>query len=60
MLVKVLIKKKRYQEECTYQKELEKEFRDENSEFKIVIVVDMWLTGLDVPGLDSMYIDKPL
>lgn len=44
----------------TYQKELEKEFRDENSEFKIVIVVDMWLTGFDVPSLDTMYIDKPM
>ena len=43
-----------------YQKELEKEFRDENSEFKIVIVVDMWLTGFDVPSLDTMYIDKPM
>lgn len=41
-------------------KELEKEFRDENSEFKIVIVVDMWLTGFDVPSLDTMYVDKPM
>lgn len=43
-----------------YQKELGKEFRDENSEFKIVIVVDMWLTGFDVPSLDTMYVDKPM
>lgn len=43
-----------------YQKDLEAEFRDENSEFKIVIVVDMWLTGFDVPCLDTMYIDKPM
>ena len=43
-----------------HQKELEKEFKDENSEFKIVIVVDMWLTGFDVPSLDTMYIDKPM
>lgn len=43
-----------------HQKELEKEFRDENSDFKIVIVVDMWLTGFDVPSLDTMYIDKPM
>lgn len=44
----------------SYQKKLEKEFKDENSEFKIVIVVDMWLTGFDVPCLDTMYIDKPM
>ena len=43
-----------------YQKELEKEFRDENSECKIVIVVDMWLTGFDVPSLGTMYVDKPM
>ena len=42
------------------QKEREDEFRDLNSEFKIVIVVDMWLTGFDVPSLDTMYIDKPM
>ena len=33
------------------QKEREEEFRDLDSEFKIVIVVDMWLTGFDVPAL---------
>ena len=43
-----------------HQKKLEKEFKDENNEFKIVIVVDMWLTGFDVPCLDTMYIDKPM
>ena len=42
------------------QKEREEEFRDLDSEFKIVIVVDMWLTGFDVPSLDTMYIDKPM
>ncbi|MHC1750581.1 MAG: type I restriction endonuclease subunit R [Cellulosilyticaceae bacterium] len=42
------------------QKQYEQEFRDVNSEFKIVIVVDMWLTGFDVPSLDTMYIDKPM
>ena len=42
------------------QKEREDEFRDLESEFKIVIVVDMWLTGFDVPSLDTMYIDKPM
>ena len=42
------------------QKKMEEEFRDLDSEFKIVIVVDMWLTGFDVPALDTMYIDKPM
>ena len=36
------------------------EFKDENSEFKIAIVVDMWLTGFDVPALDTLYLDKPI
>lgn len=43
-----------------YKKQLEVEFKDMNSEFKIAIVVDMWLTGFDVPGLGTMYIDKPM
>ncbi|MGL4362452.1 MAG: type I restriction endonuclease subunit R [Cellulosilyticaceae bacterium] len=42
------------------QKQYEQEFRDVYSDFKIVIVVDMWLTGFDVPSLDTMYIDKPM
>ena len=41
-------------------KGLEVDFRDMDSEFKIAIVVDMWLTGFDVPGLGTMYIDKPM
>ena len=36
------------------------EFKDERSNFKIAIVVDMWLTGFDVPCLDTIYIDKLL
>ena len=36
------------------------EFKDPDSNFKIAIVVDMWITGFDVPCLDTMYIDKPL
>lgn len=35
-------------------------FKDENSNFKIAIVVDMWITGFDCASLDTMYIDKPL
>ena len=41
-------------------KKLDKEFKKENSNFKIAIVVDMWLTGFDVPDLDAIYIDKPI
>ncbi len=41
-------------------KQLEVDFKDMDSEFKIAIVVDMWLTGFDVPGLGAMYIDKPM
>ena len=36
------------------------EFKDNASEFKIAIVVDMWLTGFDVPSMATMYIDKPM
>jgi type I restriction enzyme R subunit len=41
-------------------KKLDEQFKQEKSNFKIAIVVDMWLTGFDVPFLDSIYIDKPL
>jgi len=41
-------------------KELDRQFKNQNSNFKIAIVVDMWLTGFDVPFLDSIYIDKPI
>ena len=41
-------------------KEREKQFKDPNSDFKIAIVVDMWLTGFDVPSLGTMYVDKPM
>ena len=41
-------------------KELEIEFKDPDSKFKIAIVVDMWLTGFDVPCLGTMYVDKPM
>ncbi len=43
-----------------YRKELDKQFKNKKSNFKIAIVVDMWLTGFDVPFLDTMYIDKPV
>ena len=41
-------------------KELDRQFKNEKSNFKIAIVVDMWLTGFDVPFLDTMYIYKPI
>ncbi len=40
--------------------ELAKRFKDNNSKLKIVIVVDMWLTGFDVPSLATMYVYKPM
>jgi len=40
--------------------ELAKEFKDNDSEMKIAIVVDMWLTGFDVPSLATMYVYKPM
>lgn len=43
-----------------YRKELDRQFKNEKSNFKIAIVVDMWLTGFDVPFLDIIYINKPL
>ena len=44
----------------SYRKELAKEFKSENGEMKIAIVVDMWLTGFDVPSLSTMYVYKPM
>ena len=41
-------------------KKLDRQFKNAKSNFKIAIVVDMWLTGFDVPFLDAIYIDKPL
>lgn len=38
--------------------EYAKEFRSDNSKYKIAIVVDMWLTGFDVPDLDTLYLYK--
>ena len=41
-------------------KEFDRQFKNPKSNFKIAIVVDMWLTGFDVPQLDTIYIDKPI
>ena len=43
-----------------YRKELDRQFKNIKSNFKIAIVVDMWITGFDVPSLDTIYIYKPL
>ena len=40
--------------------ELAKRFKDNDDPMKIVIVVDMWLTGFDVPSLATMYVYKPM
>jgi len=41
-------------------KELDRQFKNAKSNFKIALIVDMWLTGFDVPFLDTIYIDKPI
>ena len=41
-------------------KELDRQFKNAGSNFKIAVIVDMWLTGFDVPCLDTIYIDKPI
>lgn len=43
-----------------YKKDLERRFKDDAGPLKIVIVVDMWLTGFDVPSLATMYVYKPM
>ena len=41
-------------------KEFDRQFKNIKSNFRIAVVVDMWLTGFDVPALDTIYIDKPI
>lgn len=43
-----------------HKNELAKKFKDNDSPLKIAIVVDMWLTGFDVPSLATMYVYKPM
>ena len=43
-----------------YRKMLDKQFKNTQSNFRIAVVVDMWITGFDVPSLEVMYIDKPV
>ncbi|MEA5084654.1 MAG: type I restriction endonuclease subunit R [Lachnospiraceae bacterium] len=44
----------------SHKDELAKKFKDNSSPLKIAIVVDMWLTGFDVPSLATMYVYKPM
>ena len=44
----------------SYKEELARKFKDNSSPLKIAIVVDMWLTGFDVPSLATMYVYKPM
>lgn len=45
---------------AAHKEQLAREFKDNNSKMKIAIVVDMWLTGFDVPSLATMYVYKPM
>lgn len=44
----------------SHKEELARKFKDNNDPLKIAIVVDMWLTGFDVPSLATMYVYKPM
>ncbi len=44
----------------TYREELARKFKNNDDPMKIAIVVDMWLTGFDVPSLATMYVYKPM
>ena len=43
-----------------HKKEMERKFKSDDDPLKIAIVVDMWLTGFDVPSLSTMYVFKPM
>lgn len=43
-----------------YKEEMAKKFKDNDDPLKIAIVVDMWLTGFDIPSLTTMYVFKPM
>ncbi|OON98593.1 MAG: hypothetical protein ATN35_04410 [Epulopiscium sp. Nele67-Bin004] len=51
---------KRFKTSKFQREQLANEFKDPNSGFNLVIVVDMWLTGFDVPCLGVMYLDRDL
>ncbi len=66
--IKMVMTRSKDDEEALYKmlgtkddrKELDRQFKNAKSNFKIALVVDMWLTGFDVPFLDTIYIDKPI
>jgi len=53
-------KEKGYTGSKAFREGLAREFKNNDSDFKIAIVVDMWLTGFDVPSLSTMYVFKPM
>ena len=42
------------------ERDLEKEFKDDNNPFRLAIVCAMWITGFDVPSISTIYLDKPI
>ncbi len=44
----------------SHKDEMAKKFKNDDDPFKLAIVVDMWLTGFDVPSLATMYVYKPM
>ena len=66
--IKLVMTRNKDDEEALYKmlgtkedrKEFDRQFKNPKSNFKIAIVCDMWLTGFDVPELDTIYIDKPI
>jgi len=53
-------KTKGYTGNKAFREGLAREFKNNDSDFKIAIVVDMWLTGFDVPSMSTMYVFKPM
>ncbi|MCX6157148.1 MAG: type I restriction endonuclease subunit R [Ignavibacteriae bacterium] len=49
-----------YHRKKIVQRDLEKEFKDEDNPFRLVIVCAMWITGFDVPCVSTIYLDKPI
>lgn len=45
---------------AAHKKDMERRFKNDDDPLKIAIVVDMWLTGFDVPSLATMYVFKPM
>ena len=41
-------------------RQLDEEFKDNENPFRLVIVCAMWITGFDVPGVSTIYLDKPI